>query len=127
MKQREHKIKCQRHIKMAACEVRARPRAEKNEHRQPGQRLNNHKSGLEQRQHEQAKIDKKHVAEQKRWSVRDGLEGEQVKRREHCDRGKPKGRGKKLTTHCSPALSPCCRCNKQRVKSGNDSHNNKPP
>ena len=80
MKQREDKIECQRGIKMLAREILAGPRAKKNERRKSCERFDDNKFGVEQSEREQAKIDKKDVAEQQRWSLPECLERQQVKR-----------------------------------------------
>src|SRR4029077_8010187 len=80
MKQREDKIERQRRIKMLAREILAGPRSKKDERYKSCERFDDNKFGVEQRESEQAKIDKKNIAEQKRRSLPECLEREQVKR-----------------------------------------------
>ena len=125
MKQREDKIKCQRGIKMRRGEIMICPRGEKDECRQPRERIKNYQPAFEQRERENAKIDNKQIAEQKRRPLRDRFEREQIERRAHRDRGESQRAGKKLMIHSPGAPCPPNRCEKQPLKSGKHRHDNK--
>src|SRR5204862_7338730 len=92
MKQREDKIERQRGIKMLAGEIVSGPRTQKDERGKACKGFNDNKFGVEQSEREQAKIDKKNVTEQQSRLLPESLERQQVKRREHGDRGEPKRR-----------------------------------